>query len=183
MEYWIFEEQFLPIIAKSSSSGEPISPEDIAKMKDERILRKGREVLHRLALGQLELQLLSGFDPKGDESIIGLQRRLAQEYLPPVDIPPKSDISVLQQIFDSNASGHHASQYRYLYSEVMSSDAFEAFRDVGFQNEQGMKDIGKKFREDILNVGSSSSAKTAFVSFRGRPPSNEAYMKRYNFDK
>ena len=158
MENWIFEEQFLPVIAKNSSTGEPILPEDIAKAKDERILRKGREVLHRL------------------------QRRLAQEYLPPVDVPPKSDISMLQQIFDSNASGHHASQYRYLYSEVMSTDAFEGFRDVGFQDEQGMKDIGKTFREDILNVGSSTSAKSAFESFRGRPLSKDAYMKRYNFD-
>ena len=182
MENWIFEEQFLPVIAKNSRTGEPILPEDIAKAKDERILRKGREVLHRLALGQLELELLSGFDPKGDESIIGLQRRLAQECLPPVDVPPKSNISMLQQIFDSNASGHHVSQYRYLYSEVMSFDAFEAFRDVGFQNEQGMKDIGKKFRQDILNVGSSTSAKSAFKSFRGRPMSKDAYMKRYNFD-
>ena len=183
MEYWVFEEEFLPIIAKSASSGEPISPEDIEKMKEERLLRKGRELLHRLALGQLELELLSGFDTKGDESIIGIQRRLAQEYLPPVDIPPKSDISLLQQLFGSNASGHHASQYRYLYSELMSADAFEAFKDVGFRNEEGMKDIGRKFRDVILSVGTSKPFISAFDAFRGRQLSIEAYMKRYNINK
>ena len=46
-----------------------------------------------------------------------------------------------------------------------------------------MKDIGKKFRKAILNVGSSTSAKSAFESFLGRQLSNEAYMKRYNFNK
>lgn len=183
MEYWVFEEEFLPIIAKSPSTGEPISPDDVEKMKEERLLRKGRELLHRLALGQLELELLSGFDPKGEESIIGIQRRLAQEHLPPVDVPPKSDISLLQQLFGSNASGHHASQYRYLYSELLSADAFEAFKDVGFRNEQGMKDIGGKFRDAILSVGSSKPFISSFESFRGRQLSNEAFMKRYNLNK
>ena len=131
----------------------------------------------------MELELFSGFDPKGDESIIGIQRRLAQEYLPPVDVPAKSDFAILQQVFGSNASGHHASQYRYLYSELMSADAFEAFKDVGFRNEEGMKDIGRKFRDEILSVGTSKPFISAYESFHGRQLSNDAYVKRYNLNR
>ena len=65
----------------------------------------------------------------------------------------------------------------------MSADAFEAFKDVGFRNEQGMKDIGRKFRDEILSVGTSKPFISAFESFRGRQLSNEAYMKRYSINK
>lgn len=183
MEYWLFEEQFVPVIAKHAKTGEQIQPEDMEKMQRERKLRKGRELLHRLALGELELQLNSGFDPKGDESIVALQRRIGEQYLPPVDVPPKSDIAFLQQIFESNARGMRSSRFRYLFSEIMSADAFQAFKEAGFQNEQEMKRIGGKFRETILEVGSAVPPGEAYRSFRGKDASTDAFMKRCSLDE
>ena len=180
MEYWLFEGGILAMLAKHRETGDSISAEVMDKIKLQRKATKANELLHRLFLGHLELELSSAFDPHGDESIIALQRKSAVRYCPS-HLPPKGNIDPLIQLFQSNAGGKCTMQYRYLWSEVMSADAFDAFVDDSGNvvNDDKKKETGEQFRKAFLNVGASKSTAGAFEMFRNRGADVKALLSRY----
>jgi oligopeptidase A len=71
------------------------------------------------------------------------------------------------------SGGYAAGYYSYKWAEVLSADVFEEFINNGVLN----KNIGEKFRREILSVGGSRTAKESFISFKGREPSIDALLK------
>lgn len=63
----------------------------------------------------------------------------------------------------------------------MSADAFAAFEEVGLDNSAEVRKVGRRFRQTVLALGGSVSAKKAFKSFRGRPPSIDPLLRHYGF--
>jgi oligopeptidase A len=179
MEYWLFQTPFLSDLARHCETGESIPNEIIQKLKQRNQSTKCNELLIRLFLGKLELEVNSNFDPQGDESIIALQRKYAERYCPK-QIPPKGNIDPLIQIFESNATGKCSVQYRYLWSEVMSADIFHPFQEVVENgDEAALRELGNKFRKSFLEQGGSVSTEEAFLKFRGRKASTEALLELY----
>ena len=71
------------------------------------------------------------------------------------------------------AGGYAAGYYSYKWAEVLSADVFEEFENNGVLS----KDVGARFRREILSVGGSRSAKESFIKFKGREPSVEALLR------
>jgi Zn-dependent oligopeptidase len=117
MEKWLLEEKFLATFAFHVDTGETIPSNLVAQLINQYRKKQTKKLCHQAFLGQLELELHSTFDPHGEESIIGLQRRLAEHYLLPSDdsLPAKSDLSPLLRIFENNASGYSTALYRCVY--------------------------------------------------------------------
>jgi oligopeptidase A len=59
----------------------------------------------------------------------------------------------------------------------MSADAFGAFEDVGLDNEEEVKKVGRKFRETVLSLGGGVPPMDVFKEFRGREPNPEALLR------
>jgi Zn-dependent oligopeptidase len=57
---------------------------------------------------------------------------------------------------------------------VLEADAFGKFLEDGILNPE----TGIRFRKEILSVGNSVDPMEAYVNFRGRKPTLEAYLKR-----
>ncbi len=178
MENWLFDKRFLTNIAIDPETEETLTDEMIVDIQTKHQSKKCHELLHRIFLSQLELEINSSFDPQGDESVIGLQRQCAQTYIPNY-IPPKGNIDPLIQIFQTNASGKRSVEYRYIWSEVMSEDLYTAFEEVEEFGGEDMKELGKKFRKCFLEKGGSVSSKDSFRSFSGRDVDNASFMRRY----
>ena len=180
LEHWMFEEDFLPLFARNGRTGDPLPAPEVRRLREDRSLMRRRELHHRVALGWLELELHSEFDPEGSESVVGLQRRVAEECLPPVDVPARGDLSQLVRVFEEGASGRHGlGQYRYLYGEVLAADALGAFREAGFGDEEGMRRVGRAFRREVLERGASVPAGEAYRAFRGREATLDAFLERH----
>lgn len=175
MEYWLFQTPLLADISQHYETSEPLPNDIIEKLRIQHKSIKRNELLHRLFLGELEREVTTVFDPNGDESIIGLQRRCAEIFCPS-HLPPKGNIDPLIQLFGSNAKGKCSVQYRYLWSEVMSADAFEMMSN---KNESELKALGLKFRKCFLEPGGSVATETAFFSFRGREANHDALLEFY----
>jgi oligopeptidase A len=75
------------------------------------------------------------------------------------------------------AGGYSAGYYSYKWAEVMSADAFAAFEDVGLDNEEEVKKVGKKFRDTVLSLGGGVSPMEVFKQFRGREPTPDALLR------
>jgi len=71
------------------------------------------------------------------------------------------------------AGGYAAGYYSYKWAEVLSADVFEEFENNGVLS----KDVGARFRKEILSVGGSRSAKESFIKFKGREPSVDALLR------
>jgi oligopeptidase A len=59
----------------------------------------------------------------------------------------------------------------------MSADAFGAFEDVGLDNEEEVKKVGRLFRDTVLSLGGGVAPMDVFKQFRGREPNPEALLR------
>ena len=173
MEYWLFHNNGFSKISSHIHSKDMISPDTMKLLLQERQAKKAVELLHRLFLGQLEVEISSKFDPNGDESIIALQRKCAERFCPH-HMPPKGNIDPLVQLFQSNANGKNMMQYRYLWSEIMSADLFQSF-----SKSENLPDTGRKLKKEYLEKGSSVPTYKAVEAFQGRSAQADALVSRY----
>lgn len=181
MEYWLFQGPLLSKLSKNPETGEPLPCHAIDRIERVRLSTNALELSHRLFLGGLEIEVNSNFDPLGDDSIVSLQREYAERFCPHQG-PSKGNIDPLIEIFQNNAEGKCTAQYRYLWSEIMSADAFEEFAEVsdGLNVEDAsVKGVGKKFRHTFLETGGGISTLDAYRGFRGRDAAMEPLLKMY----
>ncbi|WP_395794967.1 M3 family metallopeptidase [Aquimonas sp.] len=73
------------------------------------------------------------------------------------------------------AGGYAAGYYSYLWAEVLSADAFDAFAAAGVMDAA----TGLRFRQQVLAVGGSRPALESFIAFRGREPEPDALLRSY----
>ena len=71
------------------------------------------------------------------------------------------------------AGGYAAGYYSYTWAEVLSADAFSAFEEAGVLSAEA----GRRYRQQILEVGGSRDALESFIAFRGRPPQIDAMLR------
>jgi oligopeptidase A len=64
-----------------------------------------------------------------------------------------------------------------VFLQVMSADAFGAFEDVGLDNEDEVKKVGKKFKDTVLSLGGGVPPSEVFKQFRGRDPTPDALLR------
>jgi len=76
-----------------------------------------------------------------------------------------------QHIF---AGGYSSGYYSYIWSEVLDSDAFHAFKETSLFDQA----TAKAFRENILEKGGTEDPMTLYVKFRGKEPDISALLKK-----
>jgi oligopeptidase A len=174
MENWCYDKPTVYSFAKHYETGEPLPEEMFEKLK-QKTFGAGMMACRQLLFGMMDLELHSNYDPNGDETIFEVQRKMASIYTPyakPID--EDRFLCGFSHIF---AGGYSAGYYSYKWAEVMSADAFGAFEDVGLDNEDGVREVGRKFRETVLSLGGGISPTEVFEQFRGRGPSPEALLR------
>jgi len=180
MENWCYDEKTLYGFAKHYETGEPLPKEMFEKVKEQKTYGSGMMACRQLLFGLLDMELHNNFDAEaamnGDgESIFDVHKRIAAKCTP-YSQPLDEDrfLCTFGHIF---AGGYAAGYYSYKWAEVMSADAFGAFEDVGLENEEEVKAIGRKFRETVLSLGGGEDAMDVFKKFRGREPEPSALLR------
>mmetsp|Transcript_17578 Transcript_17578/g.26684 ORF Transcript_17578/g.26684 Transcript_17578/m.26684 type:complete len:688 (+) Transcript_17578:224-2287(+) len=176
MEHWVFEESMLQTLAHISGSATPIPDEVVTAIQKQRRNEKIEESLRRVFLGKLELDMFSRKD--NEESLVALQRRLVEDYVPHEPIP-KSDLSPMVQLMEANGRLQRpVAQYRYLMSELISADLFLTCKEMGISNQDKMKKLGHSLQTLILEPGTQADIKKALLSIcEHESVSADAYFK------
>ena len=76
------------------------------------------------------------------------------------------------------SDGYSAGYYSYLWSDVLTADAFEAFVEGKGAYD---KSVAERLRKFIFSVGNTVDPAAAYRSFRGRDPRVEALMRKRGF--
>src|SRR5690606_900060 len=74
--------------------------------------------------------------------------------------------------------GYSAGYYSYIWSGVLDTDAFEAFKNTSLFDE----DTARSFRMNILEKGGTAHPMILYKQFRGAEPSIKPLLKKRGLD-
>lgn len=170
MENWAFESEVLKTYAKHHQTDEVIPQELIDKIKNSEYFNQGFATVEYLAASFLDMDWHTLTEAKDidvykfeEESLkkIGLIPEIVVRYRSPY----------FRHIF---GGGYSAGYYSYIWSEVLDSDAFEAFKEKGLFNQE----VAQSFRKNILERGGTNDPMILYKNFRGREPKVEPLLKK-----
>ncbi|MDY7049848.1 MAG: M3 family metallopeptidase [Microcystis panniformis WG22] len=174
MENWCYDRPTLMSMAKHYETGETLPEHYYQKLLLAKNYMSGSAMLRQLHLSLVDLELHHRYQPNGSETPKQVRQRLAATT---TIIPPLPEDAFLCSFGHIFAGGYAAGYYSYKWAEVLSADAFAAFEEVGLDNEEAVKAIGRRFRDTVLAMGGSSHPMNVFKAFRGREPITEPLLR------
>ena len=177
MENWCYDEATVygSGLAKHYETGEPLPRELFKKLCEQKTFQAGMVMSRQLYFGALDMELHHRYDPAdATQTPFDVQRRLAATM---TVLPPLEEDRFLCSFGHIFAGGYAAGYYSYKWAEVLSADAFAAFEEVGLDNEEEVRAVGRRFRDTVLSLGGGQHPSKVFRAFRGRDPSPEALLK------
>jgi len=187
MEHWAFEPEVLKMYAKHYETGKVIPDELIQKIQNAGYFNQGFSTTELVAAAILDMKWYTltstpNFDPRSIEGVKQLDVNkfeadaMAEIGLIP-EIIPRYRSTYFQHIF---SGGYSSGYYSYLWSEVLDSDAFQAFVEKGNIFDQA---TAKSFRENVLSKGGTDEPMTLYKKFRGAEPNPTYLLKNRGFVK
>ncbi|OHB67953.1 MAG: hypothetical protein A2Y76_01150 [Planctomycetes bacterium RBG_13_60_9] len=170
MEHWALEPEVLKTYAKHWQTGAPIPDELIAKIKAAERFNQGFATVEYLAASFLDMDWHTLAEVKDVNAMSFEDAALKRIDLIP-QIVSRYRSPYFQHIF---AGGYSAGYYSYIWSEVLDTDAFGAFKDKGIFDAA----TALSFRTNILEKGGTREAMDMFKAFRGRDPSVEPLLDK-----
>ena len=162
-------------LAKHFQTGQPLPRDLFEKLCKQKTFQAGMGMVRQLNLGALDIALHHRFDPNdASSSPFEMQRQIAQTFSV---IPPLETDRFLCGFSHIFAGGYSAGYYSYKWAEVLSADAFAAFEEVGLENEEAVRAVGRRFRETVLALGGGTPPAEVFKAFRGREPDPQALLR------
>ena len=143
------------------------------KMVAAKNFQSGMQTLRQIEFSLFDMRLHA--EPGAEADIQALVDAVRQEVA--VNIPPA--FNRFQHSFSHIfAGGYAAGYYSYKWAEVLSADAYAAFEEAATPQAGVLNaEVGRRYREAILEAGGSRSAMENFKAFRGREPSIDALLR------
>lgn len=170
-EHWSLNPKILKHYAVHYKTGKPMPEELIAKIKKAATFNQGYMLTELLAAASLDMQwhtLSASEEVKNVDSFELHALEKTGVYLK--NVPPRYRSSYFMHIW---GNGYSAGYYAYLWTEMLSDDAF-----AWFQKHGGMtRENGQRFRDMILSQGNTKDLATIYREFTGHDPEIEAMLE------
>ena len=173
MEHWLSTPQVLQRFALHYQTGRPIPQELVDRIKRASTFNQGFGTTEYLssALVDMKLHLAGSREIDAD----AFEKATLAELGMPAELVMRHRTPHFGHVFASD--GYSAGYYSYLWSDVLTADAAEAFTQAG-----GFYDPAVAARlRTLLSVGNTIDPAEAFRAFRGRDPSVDALMRKRGF--
>ncbi|HAO14379.1 MAG TPA: dipeptidyl carboxypeptidase II [Tenacibaculum sp.] len=170
-ENWATHPQVLNNYAIHYRSGKVISDALLKKIKDAGTFNQGYSMIENLCSSNLDMQWHTITEDTNIESVAKFEEEaLAKMKLKVEEVPPRYRSTYFAHIF---SGGYAVGYYSYLWTEILSHDAFDWFKNNGLLNRQN----GQKFREEVLSKGNTMDYAKMYKIFAGRNPKSEPMLK------
>ncbi|MFM2579265.1 oligopeptidase A [Vibrio fortis] len=170
LENWCWEEEALAFISGHYETGEALPKEMLEKMLAAKNFQSAMFILRQLEFGLFDFTLHTTYDPEVGARVLETLADVKSK----VAVLPSLEWNRFSHSFSHIfAGGYSAGYYSYLWAEVLSSDAFSAFEEEGIFNTE----TGKRFLNNILEMGGSEEPMELFKRFRGREPQIDAMLR------
>jgi len=173
MENWTWERDALDLFARHFETGSPIPADLFEKMCAARNFRAANAQMRQVGFAIADLALHREYSPQRDGDLLAYVRAILQRFSP-APLPERYGMIASFTHLFANPVGYGAGYYSYKWSEVLDADAFTRFRDSGIFS----RDVGTRFRENILSRGDSEDPAELYRKFMGRDPDPNALLER-----
>ncbi len=170
MENWAAEPEVLNMYAKHYKTGESIPKDLVEKIKNASLFNQGFETVEYLAASFLDMDYHTLTEAKDIDVTTFENTSLNKIGLMP-EIIARYRSTNFQHIF---SGGYAAGYYSYIWSGVLDSDAFEAFKETSLFDRK----TAQAFRKYVLETGGTDDPMTLYKKFRGAEPKIEPLLKK-----
>lgn len=174
LERWLSTPEVLQKYALHYKTGQPIPQSLVDKIKKASTFNTGFSTVELVASALIDMKLHLAGDKKIDPDKFEKETLTALHM--PSEIVMRHRTPQFAHIFADD--GYSAGYYSYLWSDVLSSDAYEAFTEAGGPYD---KSIAKKLHDNVFSVGGTVDEAIAYRNFRGRDPNTDALMRDRGF--
>lgn len=173
MENWVWEKEALDLFGRHFETGATIPTDLYEKMNRARTYRAANAQMRQLGFATVDLALHVKYSPEKDGEIVDYSRELMQKFAPAKYQNDYAFIAGFNHLFASE-TGYAAGYYSYKWAEVLDADAFTRFKKEGVFS----REVGRQFRENILQQGNGADPSELYRAFMGREPNLDALLER-----
>ena len=174
LEHWLPTDEVIGRFLVNAK-GEPMPPALIAKIKKAATFNKGFETTEYLASALMDMRYHT-VDPQGLDPRAFEKTTLADLKMPS-EIVMRHRSTQFTHVF--SGEGYAAGYYGYIWADVLTADAAEAFKGVpgGFYD----KALAKKLVDNLFAPRNAIDPAEAYRAFRGRDATIDALMRERGF--
>ena len=175
LERWLSTDKVINQFLVHYKTGAPIPAALVEKIKKASTFNQGFGTTEYLASALIDMKLHLA-DPT-DIDIDKFERETLAEMNMPKELPMRHRTPHFGHVF--SGEGYATAYYGYMWADVLTSDASEAFREApgGFYD----KDVAAKLVKYLFAPRNAMEPAEAFRKFRGRDAKIEALMKDRGF--
>ncbi len=175
LEHWLSTDDVIEKFLVHYKTGNPMPAELIEKIRRAATFNQGFATTEYLASALVDMKLHS-MDPAGLDPA-GFEREILADLGMPKEIVMRHRMPHFGHIF--SGEGYSAGYYGYLWAEVLTADAAEAFAAApgGFYD----RNVAERAVKYLFSVGNEMDPADAYRAFRGRDASSDALMRDRGF--
>ncbi|MFN2405728.1 MAG: M3 family metallopeptidase [Pyrinomonadaceae bacterium] len=174
LEHWLSTPEVLQRFALHHQTGKPIPQPLVDKIMRSATFNQGFATVEYLSAALVDMKLHLAGERKIDPD--AFERETLTQLGMPKEIVMRHRTPHFLHVFGSD--GYSAGYYSYLWSDVITADAFGAFTEGKGAYDRTVADRLRKF---VFSVGNTVDPADAYRSFRGRDPKIDALMKKRGF--
>lgn len=174
LERWLSTPEVLKTYALHHQTGEPMPEALLTKIKNASKFNQGFTTVEYLASALIDMKLHLAGDATIDAD--EFERETLAQLGMPTQIVMRHRTPQFGHIFADD--GYSAGYYSYLWSDVHSADAYEAFTEAGGPYD---KEVCKRLYDYVFSIGGTMDEAEAYKKFRGKEPNVAALMRARGF--
>jgi peptidyl-dipeptidase Dcp len=174
LEHWLSTPEVLQRFALHYQTGKPIPQELVDKIARSKTFNQGFATVEYLSAALVDMKLHLAGDRKIDPD--AFERETLAQLGMPKEIVMRHRLPHFLHVFSSDS--YSAGYYSYLWSDVLTADAFGAFVEGKGPYD---KAVAERLRKYVFSVGNTVDPAEAYRGFRGRDPKIDALMKKRGF--
>lgn len=174
LEHWLATPEVLQRFALHYETGEPIPRELVDRIERAATFNQGFSTTEYLASALIDMKLHLSKEKEIDPD--KFEKEALAELGMPKELVMRHRTPHFSHIFSGDS--YSAGYYSYLWSDVLTADAYDAFREAGGPFDEA---VGARLRKNIFSAGNTVDPAEAYRAFRGKDPSIEPLMKKRGF--
>jgi peptidyl-dipeptidase Dcp len=176
LEHWLSTPEVLQKFALHYQTGKPIPQTLVDKINRSATFNQGFATVEYLSAALIDMKLHLAGDKKIDAD--SFERETLTQLGMPKEIVMRHRMPHFLHVFGSD--GYSAGYYSYLWSDVLTADAFGAFVEGKGPYDRA---VAERLRKHVFSIGNTIDPADGYRAFRGRDPKIDALMKKRGFAK
>jgi peptidyl-dipeptidase Dcp len=174
LEHWLATPEILERFALHHRAGEPMPRELAQRIEDASTFNQGFATVEYLGSAIVDMKVHLAGDDVADP--MSFERATLAALGMPREVGMRHRSPHFQHVFGGD--GYSAGYYSYLWADVLTADAFEAFTEAGGPWD---RDTARRLLEHVLSAGNTADPADAYRAFRGREPEVDALLRKRGF--